>query len=372
MAGDIKVKVVADTRELDKELKKPRTFTGLLGFGAGGGKVAEAREKESKKTNNLLGNILKSVGLLGVVSTLLSGLIRLLKPFVELFAALSFLVFFPLWKALAPVLKGLGKIIGATAREGGGITGLIRGSAAVAEEGFEGVSISDRIAVAILAGIVGAFAIFLIAVTTAVGLIPALIIAAVAAVVTLIILAWDPLVTLFGIIVQGWKDFFKDMKEVWTITIDFFKGIGKKVANVWDTFIDNLKSGFNSTIDFFKNLPSLILDAMRSGFQIFVNGIKDIVNGVIGLINSVPGINIPRLANGGIVNKPTIALIGESGPEAIVPLSKGRGQGFGGGNFTFSPTINITGGGDDPREFARQVAQIAAEELSRRTGSLRF
>jgi hypothetical protein len=32
--------------------------------------------------------------------------------------------------------------------------------------------------------------------------------------------------------------------------------------------------------------------------------------------------NIPMLAEGGIVTKPTLALIGERGAEAVVPLSK--------------------------------------------------
>ena len=40
---------------------------------------------------------------------------------------------------------------------------------------------------------------------------------------------------------------------------------------------------------------------------------------------------IPRLAEGGIVTEPTIAMIGEAGPEAVVPLS---GGGVGGINIT--------------------------------------
>jgi hypothetical protein len=44
---------------------------------------------------------------------------------------------------------------------------------------------------------------------------------------------------------------------------------------------------------------------------------------------------LPKLASGGIVNNPTIAMIGESGPEAVVPLGSG---GFGG-----SITINVQG-----------------------------
>ena len=40
---------------------------------------------------------------------------------------------------------------------------------------------------------------------------------------------------------------------------------------------------------------------------------------------------IPGLATGGIVTRPTTALIGEGGePEAVIPLSKAKSMGFGG------------------------------------------
>jgi H+/gluconate symporter-like permease len=35
--------------------------------------------------------------------------------------------------------------------------------------------------------------------------------------------------------------------------------------------------------------------------------------------------SIPAMAEGGIVNTPTLALIGEKGPEAVVPLAEGAG-----------------------------------------------
>ena len=37
--------------------------------------------------------------------------------------------------------------------------------------------------------------------------------------------------------------------------------------------------------------------------------------------------HIPRLATGGVVNQPTLAVVGEAGPEAVVPLGDpGRAQ----------------------------------------------
>jgi hypothetical protein len=59
------------------------------------------------------------------------------------------------------------------------------------------------------------------------------------------------------------------------------------------------------------------------------------INQIVGRIEA--GAGIPALADGGIVTRPTLALIGEAGPEAVVPLS-GRG---GGGGFGGDTTINI-------------------------------
>ena len=49
--------------------------------------------------------------------------------------------------------------------------------------------------------------------------------------------------------------------------------------------------------------------------------------------------NIPELADGGIVTRPTLALVGEAGPEAVVPLDRTRGMGT-----TNNVTINVNGG----------------------------
>jgi phage-related minor tail protein len=59
------------------------------------------------------------------------------------------------------------------------------------------------------------------------------------------------------------------------------------------------------------------------------------------------------LAKGGIVNRPTYALIGEEGPEAIIPLSRGgqqnAGIGAGGVAQTFQNPIGGGQGGLSPQ-----------------------
>jgi len=92
--------------------------------------------------------------------------------------------------------------------------------------------------------------------------------------------------------------------------------------------------------------------AMYTVAKTIFNGIATIWNNTFGKLSFsipswVPGIggkgfevpNIPMLADGGIVTSPTLALIGESGSEAVIPLSK-MGQMGGTGD---SITINVNG-----------------------------
>jgi len=67
------------------------------------------------------------------------------------------------------------------------------------------------------------------------------------------------------------------------------------------------------------------------------------------------------MATGGIVTGPTLALIGERGPEAVVPLS-GRGGG-GMGNYT----ININGGLGSSAEIGTAVVN-AIRAFNRQNG----
>lgn len=63
--------------------------------------------------------------------------------------------------------------------------------------------------------------------------------------------------------------------------------------------------------------------------------IKETVTRVIA--GEAPLKGIPKMAEGGIVTKPTLALIGEAGPEAVIPLSRNTATG---GNVT----VNVNGG----------------------------
>ena len=129
------------------------------------------------------------------------------------------------------------------------------------------------------------------------------------------------------------------------------------------TFVEdlpnNLKSGLNPSKyetwgkrlkDWFKNLwndfgnlvkrwgikfGDLLGGAIKSAINGVISKIENtintaiwLINGAIGLINLIPGVNVdrvsrlklPRLAKGGIIDSATIAMVGEQGKEAVVPL----------------------------------------------------
>ena len=80
------------------------------------------------------------------------------------------------------------------------------------------------------------------------------------------------------------------------------------------------------------------------------------------VVATIAGGGIPKMAEGGIVSRPTLALIGEAGPEAVVPLSK---MGSGGGDVN----INVTGGLSTSAEIGQSVVN-ALRAYSRSAGPL--
>lgn len=137
------------------------------------------------------------------------------------------------------------------------------------------------------------------------------------------------------------------------------------IGDLADTIWGGMKRGFGGVYDAIKTYVNLVVGIYKGLF----NGIADIWNNTVGKLSFkipgwVPGIggagfdvpNIPKLAAGGIVTSPTFALIGEAGPEAVVPLGKGGGMGN-------SITINVNGG--DPnavvsalRTYMRQNGSV--------------
>ena len=149
------------------------------------------------------------------------------------------------------------------------------------------------------------------------------------------------------------------------IAYDKFEGFRKVVDIVFEALVKGGKLVFDGLTTYFTGL--------YNAFKTLFNGIAKLWNGTVGKLAfdipswvpliggkgfSVP--EIPMLADGGIVTGPTLAMIGERGPEAVIPLS-GRGGGM--GNYT----ININGGLGSSAEIGTAVVN-AIRAFNRQNG----
>lgn len=76
---------------------------------------------------------------------------------------------------------------------------------------------------------------------------------------------------------------------------------------------------------------------------------------------SARGYAVPHMASGGIVTRPTMALIGEAGPEAVVPLGR---PGAGGTVY-----LNATIVSNDPHDIWKKLKGVIAQENFVRSGT---
>ncbi len=113
-----------------------------------------------------------------------------------------------------------------------------------------------------------------------------------------------------------------------------------------------------------KLTPKLMakMDALAAKMKRTVDIDVRVTETVNRVIATIAGGGIPKMAEGGIVSRPTLALIGEAGPEAVVPLSK---MGSGGGDVN----INVTGGLATSAEIGQSVVN-ALRAYSRSAGPL--
>lgn len=243
--------------------------------------------------------------------------------------------------------------------------------------------------------------------------------------------AWDAIVNIFTPIGswfgQRWADvtsalanigaWFTDMfQKAWTGLTNIFSKLGSWFGERWNdvtsvlanvsSWFGNMftsaynavKNAFSSIGGFFSGVWSTVQSifvnagqkvgsAVGGAFRSAVNGvlgtIENVVNGFIGMINGVLGVvrnlpglgwvgsvstvSLPRLARGGIVDSPTIAMIGEAGKEAVVPLENtGFIQTL--GRVVSSAVVNAMAGISPQGGFSGDgdiVIQIAGHEFGR-------
>lgn len=164
--------------------------------------------------------------------------------------------------------------------------------------------------------------------------------------------AWKPTIEKIGEILVGiWNTCLKPVVNwLGNEFIQAFRNVGNYIKPI----LDNLKTMFGGLVDFIvgvftgnwqkawqgvQNIFKGIFDGLANIAKKPINSIIDAINTMIKGLNKIKlpdwipglggkGINIPtipKLAKGGIVDAPTIAMVGEAGKEAVMPLENNTG-----------------------------------------------
>jgi hypothetical protein len=145
------------------------------------------------------------------------------------------------------------------------------------------------------------------------------------------------------------------MRKIFTTAKD-------KVLGAWE----EVKTFFRKVPGFLTDMGKLVINAITYPYRTAFNTVAKLWNSTIGKFSiSIPSWvpviggkgfdfpqmpEIPALAEGGIVKRPTLALVGEAGPEAVIPLNRAMNGGMGN-------TINITVTSANPEAVIEAIRQ---------------
>ena len=146
--------------------------------------------------------------------------------------------------------------------------------------------------------------------------------------------------TIFNIVGPIWEKIKGAVGAGWSWITTKFTTATQPLANAWNTMWQAMGNVVTSAWEGVKNTIKNSLNWIIDKINVVINSINKVTAAGASIIGiKAPQIGkIPLLAEGGIVKKPTMAIIGEAGPEAVIPLRQG-GNGIVGPNIT----INITG-----------------------------
>ena len=137
----------------------------------------------------------------------------------------------------------------------------------------------------------------------------------------------------------GWQTCCESVQNGCKSIESWFANAGSTISNAWHSVVDGIVNTFKSGVEKLKNIWKGIVDTVSHPVDAVVNVTKNIAErvtgsgtatgrpsafgGVFGMASGgLVGGRIPALANGGTLKYGTPAIVGEAGPEAVIPLRK--------------------------------------------------
>ncbi|RLE37707.1 phage tail tape measure protein [Candidatus Woesearchaeota archaeon] len=174
-------------------------------------------------------------------------------------------------------------------------------------------------------------------------------------------------------LIGGFRDFINFIKPhvlpalqtMWNILkgiYDRFSWLGSAVGGFMNALSNLAGSIYNSVKPALDTIKG-ILDAISGAIKTIQNAIGGLFKATGSTTVAGPTVEteVPAMQEGGIVTRPTLAFIGEGGPEAVIPLD--RLNRF--GNITVNVTISdVTISNEyDLYDLARQLGELISDEL---------
>lgn len=140
---------------------------------------------------------------------------------------------------------------------------------------------------------------------------------------------------------QRWDNIKANFSEVATFFGNIFSTAYDKITgvfgglwnwfkiNVWDKLVSLFTSVGTTVGDAITNAVKGVFNAVLKGIGGIWNTFLVILNKAIDVVKNIPGTGflkhidpwtVPQLARGGVIDQPTLAMVGEAGKEAVVPL----------------------------------------------------
>ena len=107
----------------------------------------------------------------------------------------------------------------------------------------------------------------------------------------------------------------------------------QSIQDNWSALQQGLISPFEAAANVIKTVMNNVVGFVSSIINSVINKINNLIKGVnrisgkvgIPAIPTIPNVKFEKFAKGGMVTGPTLGLVGEAGPEYIVPAGKAQG-----------------------------------------------
>jgi hypothetical protein len=175
---------------------------------------------------------------------------------------------------------------------------------------------------------------------------------------TLVMASIFAIAGVLALFITLWQDDWAQAKAIFELFKINVEAIWLRITTyIRDTFtsaMNWIRDQLNGILSFFNSVVSTVSNPIQSAAK----GISSTFSSAVGSLKGLLG-----LAEGGIVTRPTLAMVGEGGqPEAIIPLSRLGGMGGGGITINFNGDLFTTT--EVAEKFGNELARIIKNQLN--------